>query len=67
MQYFIGIVPPDDLKKKIVKFQQQWENNRLVEGVEPHITVKAQGALTPDMKWIEKVKKFAKASYLLRL
>ncbi|WP_167555375.1 2'-5' RNA ligase family protein [Gottfriedia acidiceleris] len=56
MQYYIGIVPPDDLKKKIVNFQQQWENNRLVEGVEPHITVKAQGGLTPDMKWLEGVK-----------
>lgn len=61
MQYFIGIVPPDDLKKKIVKFQQQWENNRLVEGVEPHITVKAQGGLTPDMKWLEKVKKICES------
>ncbi|MEE6449466.1 2'-5' RNA ligase family protein [Gottfriedia acidiceleris] len=57
MQYFIGIAPPDAFMKKIVKFQQQWENNRLVEGVEPHITVKAQGALTPDMKWLERVKK----------
>ena len=57
MQYFIGIVPPDEYKEKIIKVQQRWENNLLVDVVEPHITVKAQGGLTADLEWIEKLKK----------
>ncbi|MEH7351580.1 2'-5' RNA ligase family protein [Gottfriedia acidiceleris] len=61
MQYFIGIVPPDDLKGKIMRFQQQWKNNRIVDGVEPHITVKAQGGITPDMAWLEKIKKICES------
>ena len=57
MQYFIGIVPPDEYKKKIIKVQQRWDNNLLIDVVEPHITVKAQGGLTADLEWIEKLKK----------
>jgi hypothetical protein len=36
---------------------QQWENNQLIDVVEPHITVKAQGGLTADKNWIREVKK----------
>ncbi|MEI4801010.1 2'-5' RNA ligase family protein [Bacillus sp. NPDC077411] len=57
MQYFIGIVPPGEYQEKIIKVQQRWENNLLVDVVEPHITVKAQGGLTADLEWIEKLKK----------
>ncbi|MCM3737069.1 2'-5' RNA ligase family protein [Bacillus cytotoxicus] len=57
MQYFIGIVPSDEYKEKIFKVQQRLENNLLVDVVEPHITVKAQGGLTADLEWIEKLKK----------
>ncbi|GGI13936.1 2'-5' RNA ligase family protein [Gottfriedia solisilvae] len=61
MQYFIGIVPPEDIKKRILKFQQQWGNNDLFNVVEPHITVKAQGGLTSDKDWLTKVKIVSKS------
>lgn len=57
MQYFIGIVPSDEYKKKIIEFQQKWVNHFITDVVEPHITLKAQGGLTPDKEWISKVKK----------
>ncbi|MFS1518845.1 2'-5' RNA ligase family protein [Bacillus sp. SCS-151] len=57
MQYFIGIVPPEEYIKKIMKFQLQWENNELPNVVEPHITVKAQGGLTSDKDWLKDVEK----------
>ncbi|MCJ7842509.1 2'-5' RNA ligase family protein [Lederbergia sp. NSJ-179] len=56
MQFFIGIVPSIEYKLKIIEFQQRWKNNIITEAVEPHITLKAQGGLTPDIKWISKVK-----------
>jgi len=56
MQYFIGIVPPEDYQQKIVAFQRRCTNNRLYEVVEPHITVKAQGGLTADMRWLNKIR-----------
>ncbi|SOC41587.1 2'-5' RNA ligase family protein [Ureibacillus acetophenoni] len=57
MQYFIGIVPSDEYKQKVTAFQQKWKNHWITDVVEPHITVKAQGGLTPDKEWIRKVKK----------
>lgn len=57
MQYFIGIVPSDEYKQKVIAFQQKWKNHKITDVVEPHITVKAQGGLTPDKEWIRKVKK----------
>lgn len=51
MQYFIGIVPPAEYQHKIKEFQKPW----IEEGTEPHITVKAQSALTPDLEWLPKV------------
>lgn len=56
MQYFIGIVPPDDYKEQIASFRNQWASNRLRDVVEPHITVKAQSGLTADMRWLENVR-----------
>jgi 2'-5' RNA ligase len=57
MQYFIGIVPPNDYKEQISKFQRMWKKNTLPELVEPHITLKAQGGLTADEQWINQVEK----------
>lgn len=54
VEYFIGIVPPKEYLERIVHFQSNWIKQ---SGVEPHITLKAQGGLTPDKKWIEKVQK----------
>lgn len=56
MQYFIGIVPPDDYKEKTASFRDRWASNRLRYVVEPHITVKAQSGLTEDMIWLENIK-----------
>jgi 2'-5' RNA ligase len=52
VEYFIGIVPPKEYLERIEQFQRRWINH---QGVEPHITLKAQGGLTPDKKWIDKV------------
>lgn len=52
--YFIGIVPPEEYMERIVNFQRKWMGHL---SAEPHITLKAQGGLTPDKKWIDKVEK----------
>lgn len=60
MQYFIGIVPTDEYKERIIDFQKKWSNNRITEVVEPHITLKSQGGLTPDKEWIRIVESICK-------
>jgi 2'-5' RNA ligase len=50
MQYFIGVVPPDDYKNKLITFQKQWSNNLLVDVVEPHITLKISGRINLRQK-----------------
>ena len=54
MEYFIGIVPPEDYLRKIIQFQSKWISQL---GVEPHITLKAQGGLIPDKKWLDQVQR----------
>ena len=49
-------MPLDEYKKKLIDYQHKWKNNRITDVVEPHITLKAQGGLTPDEKWLSKVK-----------
>ncbi len=56
MQFFIGIVPPEEYKQKVIEFQHKWINNTITDVVEPHITLKAQGGLTEDKKWLNNVK-----------
>lgn len=56
MQYFIGVVPPEEIKNEIVAFQDSFETNKISGFVEPHITVKAQGGLTLDLEWLNRVK-----------
>ncbi|WP_052345873.1 2'-5' RNA ligase family protein [Paucisalibacillus sp. EB02] len=55
MQYFIGVVPPEEFKNKIIRFQKQWKNNTIHQVVEPHITLKAQSGLTENLEWIEDI------------
>jgi 2'-5' RNA ligase len=57
MRYFIGIVPPKDIQKKIVNFQKHFFSKEVIE---PHITIKAQGGLIEDMFWLDKVKSYLK-------
>lgn len=52
-EYFIGIVPPKEYLDRIEQLQRKWINHL---GVEPHITLKAQGGLNLNKKWIDKVK-----------
>ncbi|TGB04863.1 2'-5' RNA ligase family protein [Halobacillus salinus] len=52
-QYFIGIVPPENIFNDIDRFRKKWLTQI---NSEPHITLKAQGGLTSDKKWIEQVK-----------
>ncbi|MDZ5712658.1 2'-5' RNA ligase family protein [Jeotgalibacillus haloalkalitolerans] len=54
VEYFIGIVPPSDYIERIEQFRSKWTSQ---SGVEPHITVKAQGGLTPDKKWLDQIRK----------
>ncbi|MGO4350014.1 2'-5' RNA ligase family protein [Paenibacillus sp. MCAF9] len=57
MQYFIGIIPPPEYLEKVFIFQKEWKNNGVVNMVEPHITLKAQGGLSPDLSWLDKLEK----------
>ncbi|AJD90249.1 2'-5' RNA ligase [Jeotgalibacillus malaysiensis] len=57
VEYLIGIVPPVDYLKRIKHFQNKWARQ---SSIEPHITVKAQGGLTPDLQWLEQVKQVCK-------
>ena len=54
VEYFIGIVPPEEYLLRIKQFQSRWIHKL---GVEPHITLKAQGGLNSDKKWIDKVQR----------
>ncbi|QAS54584.1 2'-5' RNA ligase [Halobacillus litoralis] len=56
MQYFIGVLPPEGYKKEVTEFREKWINNSINDVVEPHITIKAQGGLTTDEGWVNKVK-----------
>jgi len=56
MQFFVGIVPPDDYKQKIIDFQKKWVSNNMWKIVEPHITVKAQSGLGTDLAWLDNIK-----------
>lgn len=51
MRFFIGIVPPDSYRARIVSFRQRWGAPR----TEPHITVKAPAGLTDDLAWLDRV------------
>jgi 2'-5' RNA ligase len=53
MQYFLGIVPPEEIYNPVIKLQRQFGDNR----TEPHITVKGPGGIPEDNKWIDQVKK----------
>lgn len=55
MEFFIGIVPSEEYKIKILDVQHKWRNNQITNVVEPHITLKAQGGLSKDKKWLSKV------------
>jgi 2'-5' RNA ligase len=50
-QYFIAVMPPEGYAERVKQFQ----SNQGIQQIEPHITVKAQGGLTPDEKWIAKI------------
>lgn len=60
MQFFIGIIPPDDIKQKIISFQKKFKNNGVPFVAEPHITIKAQSGLMDDLLWLSKVESIIK-------
>ncbi|MRN56725.1 hypothetical protein [Paenibacillus monticola] len=31
MQYFLGVVPPNEYKEQIIRFQNRWSSNRIVD------------------------------------
>jgi 2'-5' RNA ligase len=49
MDFFIGIVPPEEYKEKLQRIKKAGHS-------EPHITVKAQSGLTDDLGWLEAVR-----------
>ncbi|WP_371932625.1 hypothetical protein [Bacillus carboniphilus] len=42
VEYFIGIVPPEEYLERVELFQNKWIKQ---SDVEPHITLKAQGGI----------------------
>lgn len=67
MQYFIGIVPPQEYMEKIIHFQKNWKSNGVVNVVEPHITLKAQGGLTTDLRWLNDLEKLCRGFLPFRI
>ena len=61
MQFFIGIVPPVDVKEKIIRLQNTFSDR---PAIEPHITVKSLSGLTADKVWIPKVEEYIKRQHL---
>lgn len=57
VEFFIGIVPPHEISKKIIKFQKKFFYKEIVE---PHVTIKTQSGLTEDKIWIDKVQDYIK-------
>lgn len=55
MEYGIAIIPPSNISCEISTIQNLFGNN----GIEPHITVKAQGGLTPDLDWLKEIRRIA--------
>jgi len=52
MQFFIGLVPPANWMEQVMALRSRYG---LVNITEPHITVKAQPGLTPDLAWMKQV------------
>lgn len=57
MEFFIGIVPPEEISKKITEFQKKFFYKEVVE---PHVTIKTQSGLTEDKFWVEKIQNYLK-------
>lgn len=57
MEFFIGIVPPEEISKKITEFQKKFFYKEVVE---LHVTIKTQSGLTEDKLWVEKVENYLK-------
>lgn len=51
MKYFIGIVPPEAIYKKLLNIQQQHGDNRL----EPHITLRPPVSPLDDQQWLDTI------------
>lgn len=52
MKYFVGIVPPEEIFKKVLNIQQKFGDNRL----EPHITLRPPVTVTNTPGWMEAIK-----------
>jgi 2'-5' RNA ligase len=59
LQFFIAVVPPEPCKTLI--------SQAFPSKIEPHITIKAQGGLTVDQRWIEAVRSVAGRFRLLHV
>lgn len=57
IEFFIGIVPPEEISKKITEFQKKFFYKEVVE---PHVTIKTQSGLTEDKGWVDKVQDYLK-------
>lgn len=56
MNFFIGIPPPLDFSEKVINFQKSFPENTVPKIAEPHVTVKAQGGLDDELKWIDRIR-----------
>jgi 2'-5' RNA ligase len=57
MRYFLGLKPPGFLADSVLEFRRVWG----LEGVEPHITVKAPCGLGASKTWLENVRQICQA------
>lgn len=63
MNFFVGIPPPLIFSDKVVAFQKTITGNTMPELVEPHITIKAQGGLDDELKWVGNVKEVCRNTH----
>jgi 2'-5' RNA ligase len=56
VQYAIVATPPEAYQRRIVAWRSRWLGDGERRAVEPHVTVKAQGGLTDDLAWLDRVR-----------
>lgn len=57
MKLFIGVVPPEEYREKVLSFQKQWPENKLPARIEPHITLKAPFDPPQSTLWLEEIRR----------
>jgi len=61
MKYFLAIIPPNQINRKIIKFQKGFSFEERAFLVEPHITVKSPNGLPEHKRWLYNTEKIIRS------